>query len=179
MVYVHFTCWELFFIYLKHLPAKLYFPTNTHLGRKYPFSLCWGKRTFYCEKHISDKTSITKDIRHSCIFLLFFLYVFYTCCHWHVYSLLFIFILLCNFYGHELVVLRQWGLRFHNIHLRAKRNLLIAIQTFIPERQMSKFLKRTNFAVPPPNTVSEKIILTFYYTICSMTKITSVLHFTC
>ena len=70
MVYVHFTCWELFFIYLKHLPAKLYFPTNTHLGRKYPFSLCWGKRTFYCEKHISDKTSITKDIRHSCICLL-------------------------------------------------------------------------------------------------------------
>ena len=165
MVYVHFTCWELFFIYLKHLPAKLYFPTNTHLGRKYPFSLCWGKRTFYCEKHISDKTSITKDIRQSCIFLLFFLYVYYTCCHWHVYSLLFIFILLCNFYGHELVVLRQWGLRFHNIHLRAKRNLRIAIQTcswaygtFFCQhaRDQCVILKRTHFAVPALNTVSEK-----------------------
>ena len=29
-----------FFLYLKHLPAKLYFPANTHLGRKYLFSLC-------------------------------------------------------------------------------------------------------------------------------------------
>ena len=29
-----------FFLYFKHLPAKLYFPANTHFGRKYPFSLC-------------------------------------------------------------------------------------------------------------------------------------------
>ena len=102
MVYVHFTYSELFFLCLKHLPAKLYFPANTHLGRKYLFSLCWGKRTFYCEKHISDKTSITKDIRHYCIFLLFTSYVYKTRCHWHFYSLLFIFILLCNFYGNGL-----------------------------------------------------------------------------
>ena len=41
MVYVHFTYSELvFFLYLKHLPVKLYFPANTHLGRKYLFSLC-------------------------------------------------------------------------------------------------------------------------------------------
>ena len=128
-----------FFIYLKHLPAKLYLPANIHLGRNYPFFVCWGKHTFHCEKHISDKTSITKDIRHCCIFLLFISYVYYTRCHWHFYSsLLFIFILLCNFYGHGLVVLRQWGLRFHNTHLRAKRNLRIAIQTFVLE-QMALF----------------------------------------
>ena len=102
MVYVHFTCQELFFLYFKHLMAKLYFAANTHLGRKYPFSHFWGKRTFHCEKHISDKTSITKDIRHSCIFLLFTSYVYKTHCHWHFYSLLFISILLCNFYGNRL-----------------------------------------------------------------------------
>ena len=101
IVYVHFTCWELFFRYFKHLPAKLYFAANTYLGRKYPFSLCWGKRTFHCQKHISDKTSTTKDIPHSCIFFLFISYVYYTCCHLHFYSLLFIFILLSNF-------LREW-----------------------------------------------------------------------
>ena len=141
-------------------------PANIHLGRNYPFSVCWGKHTFHCEKHISDKTSITKDIRHCCIFLLFISYVYYTRCHWHFYSsLLFIFILLCNFYGHGLVVLRQWGLRFHNIHLRTKRNLQIAIQTcswangtiFCQHAQdQCVILKRTHFALPALNTVSEK-----------------------
>ena len=111
----------------------------TRLRYKYPFALRWEKRTFHCEKHISDKTSITNDIPQSCIFLLFISYVYYTCCHWHFYSLLFIFILVCNFYGHGLVtVLSQWGLRFRNIHLRAKRNLRIAVQTFILE-QMALF----------------------------------------
>ena len=123
-----------FFLYFKHLQAKLYFAANTHLGRKYPFSLFRGKRTFHCEKHISGKTSITNYIPHTCIFLLFISYVYYTCCHWHFNSLLFIFILLRNFYEHGLVVLRQWGLLFRNIHLRAKRNLRIVVQTFILER---------------------------------------------
>ena len=121
MVYVHFTCQELFFLYFKHLTAKLYFAANTHLGRKYPFSLFWGKRTFHCEKHIPDKTSITDYIPYTCILLLFISYVYYTRSHWHFNSLLFIFILLRNFYEHGLVVLRQWGLRFRNIHLRAKK----------------------------------------------------------
>ena len=139
MVYVHFTCQELvFFLYFKHLPAKLYFAANTHLGRKYPFSLFWGKRTFHCETHILDKTSITNYIPHTCIFLLFTSYVYYTCCHWHFNSLLFIFILLRNFSEYGLVVLRQWGLRFRNNHQRAKRNLRIAVQTFILE-QMALF----------------------------------------
>ena len=152
MVYVHFTCWELFFIYLKHLPAKLYFPTNTH----FPFV---EENVLFIAKNIFQ----TK--RRSQRIFAIAVYVYYTCCHWHVYSLLFIFILLCNFYGHELVVLRQWGLRFHNIHLRAKRNLRIAIQTcswaygtFFCQhaRDQCVILKRTHFAVPALNTVSEK-----------------------
>ena len=116
MVYVHFTCQELFFYILSILWLNFtsqqipIWVANTH----FPFF-------FHCEKHISDKTSITNYIPHTCIFLLFISYVYYTCSHWHFNSLLFIFILLRNFHDHGLVVLRQWGLRFRNIHMRAKK----------------------------------------------------------
>ena len=45
------------------------------------------------------------------------------------------------FNEHVLVVLRQLGLRFRNIHLRAKRNPRIAVQTFILD-QMALFSAR-------------------------------------
>ena len=146
--------------------AKLYFAANTHLGRKYPFSLFWGKRTFHCEKHISDKTSITNYIPHTCIFLLFISYVYYTCSHSHFNSLLFIFILLRNFYEHGLVVLRQWGLRLRNIHLRAKKEPADSRANFYSWANGAFFLptcvilKRTHFschfAVPALNRLSHK-----------------------
>ena len=81
---------------------------------------------------------------------------------------LFIFILLCNCYGHGWVVLRQWRLLFYNIHLLTKTNPRIGVKIFIIE-QMALFLcqcqhaqdqcvilKQTQFTVPTLNTLSCK-----------------------
>ena len=159
MVYVHFTCWELFFIYLKHLPAKLYFPTNTHLGRKYPFSLCWGKRTFYCEKHISDKTSITKDIRHSCICLLHMLSLtrlFFTIHFYFTMQCLWAWISRTETVG---VTFSQYSPACKKEPADSHPNFCSwANDTFFCQHAQDQYviLMRTHFAVPALNTMSEK-----------------------
>ena len=58
------------------------------LGSKYPFSLCWGKRTF----HRVKKRSFRQNIDHigysfPFVYLIRLLHTL----HWHFYSLLFIF----------------------------------------------------------------------------------------
>ena len=121
MVYVHFTCQELFFLYFKHLKAKLYSAANTHLGRKYPF-FPFLRKTYFSLRKTYFRQNIDHQLYSPYLYFPFVIsYVYYTCSHWHFNSLLFIFILLRNFHEHGLVVLRQWGLRFRNIHLRAKK----------------------------------------------------------
>ena len=141
-------------------------PANIHLGRNYPFSVCWGKHTFHCEKHISDKTSITKDIRHCCIFLLFFL------CLLHMLSLTFLFFIVIHFYF-TMQFLWAWisrtetvGVTFSQYSPACEKEpadshpnfCSWANGTFFCQHAQDQYviLMRTHFAVPALNTMSEK-----------------------
>ena len=119
----NFRCWP------KADTSSVQIPICPSLRKTY-FSL----RKTYFRQNIDHKRYSPK---------LYFPFVYFICLLHMLslpfFSLLFIFILVCNFYGHGLVtVLSQWGLRFRNIHLRAERNLRIAVQTFILE-QMALF----------------------------------------
>ena len=132
-----------FFLYLRYLPAKLYFPANNHLGRKYPFPFVEEKVLFIAKNLFQTKRRSQRifpiDVFSFCLSHTFITHVVIDIFILY-YSFLFYYI--CNFYGHELVVLRQWGLHFHNIYLRAKRNLRIAVQTFIHEQMAVFFMHR-------------------------------------
>ena len=130
------------------------------LSSKYPFFCFVEENALF----IAKKTYQTKHRSRRIFPIASFLF-----CLSHTFITLIvtdIFILLCNLYGRGLVALRQWGLLFRNIHLLTKINPRLGVQISIIE-QMSLFfcqhaqdqcvtLKRTHFAVPPLNTLSDK-----------------------
>ena len=159
------------FLYFKHQPAKLYFAANTHwvTNTLFPFveeNVLFIAKNIFQTKYRSQRV-FPKAVA---VFSFCLSQTFIT----HVVIDIFIinFFLLCNFYGHGLVVLRQWGLRFRNIHLCVQKGTCgkpsWANGAFFCEHGQDQrvILKRTHFAVPPLRTQCQiKIILTFYFTV--------------
>ena len=89
-----------FLSYFKHLPAKLYFAAVPILGCKYPFSLCWGKRTFHHRKDIFQTKHRSHRISSIASFpFVYLIHLLHRLSLAFLFSIIhFYFILLRNFY---------------------------------------------------------------------------------
>ena len=161
MVYVHFTCWELFFfVHIQLSTYRLNFtsPQIAILGSKYPFSLCWGKRTF----PFADQENIFQTKHRSpWIFPI-------ASFPWQHTFVIDIFAFVIHFYF-TMQLLRAWisrtetvGITFSQHSPADKKKSKDCRSNFAQDQCV--ILKRTHFAVPPLKTPCQiKIILTFYY----------------
>ena len=143
----------------------------TRLRYKYPFALRWEKRTFHCEKHISDKTSITNDIPQSCIFLLFI------SCLLHMLSLTFLFFIIHFYFSMQF--LWAWishgtepvGVTFSQYSPASKKEPADSRPNFYSwangaffcqhTKDQCVILKQTHFVVATLNTLSDKSNVNF------------------